>query len=458
MTHTLPPSDHQYPTAAVSVTAHAGHDCHCEQHLPSHLRRSLMKGLLAAPLAVPLAAGPCASAFAASAAATSTAVPGSIQDASVHKNLWQQLIDRTPAAADLVERIDSFSLGPADMPWQRQLGNVRAGQQVSFFLDGLWWFSEEAGRWLAPGFVFFSRISGADGNSHIWNAMQNTATFKADRSGQLQLARSVGEFGGPDGQLWVPEEVYRAGRGNIQGVAIVWQDDALKGLLALSQQAQSQQGNIQGQIEAELNHLRWQERVPVGWHNFFAFGDGNIFTEMPITPAKNNLSSGITTHIAIDCWTHKNVGILQYPLADQALQPGLMLNWQWQVDHLPSEQPEDQLLNHDYLSIAVQFDDGQDLTYFWSSSLPVGKVFRCPIPGWDQVETHVVQRSGKQQLGLLLDEQRDVYKDYQKIIGGNASRVVQVWLIANSLFNRGFGRCAFGRIVIGQPGQQQTVL
>jgi hypothetical protein len=140
------------------------------------------------------------------------------------------------------------------------------------------------------------------------------------------------------------------------------------------------------------------------------------------------------------------------------LQPGLTLNWQWQVDYLPSEQPEDQLLDHDYLSIAVQFDDGQDLTYFWSSSLPTGKVFRCPIPGWDQVETHVVQRSGKQQLGLLLDEQRDVYKDYQSIIGGKASRVVQVWLIANSLFNRGFGRCAFSRIAIGQSGKQQTIL
>ena len=73
---------------------------------------------------------------------------------------------------------------------------------------------------------------------------------------------------------------------------------------------------------------------------------------------------------------------------------GKGLDWQWVVDRLPSHLPEDQILTHDYLSIAVEFDDGQDITYMWSSSLPVGQVFRCPLPGWDAVETHVVQRSG----------------------------------------------------------------
>nr|WP_248280028.1 DUF3047 domain-containing protein [Parazoarcus communis] len=184
--------------------------------------------------------------------------------------------------------------------------------------------------------------------------------------------------------------------------------------------------------------------MPTGWSNFFAFGDGSIFTQAG------------TRHI--DCETHKNVGILQYPLADQPLKPGLMLDWRWVVDRLPSALPEDQLLNHDYLSIAVEFDDGQDITYMWSASLPVGKVFRCPIPGWDAVETHVVQRSGAAELGTELDERRDLFDDYQRIIGGKATRVVRVWLIANSLFMRQHGRCAYRRIAIGQAGRQQQVL
>jgi hypothetical protein len=38
---------------------------------------------------------------------------------------------------------------------------------------------------------------------------------------------------------------------------------------------------------------------------------------------------------------------------------------------------------HDYLSGAVELDNGQDLTYLWSSSLPIGTAFRCPIVWWD---------------------------------------------------------------------------
>ena len=75
----------------------------------------------------------------------------------------------------------------------------------------------------------------------------------------------------------------------------------------------------------------------------------------------------------------KNAGILQRPVGIE-LKPQTKLSWRWIVEELPSRLPEDQLTSHDYLSIAAEFDDGQDLTYFWSSSLPVGKAFRCPIP------------------------------------------------------------------------------
>ncbi|WP_310567821.1 DUF3047 domain-containing protein [Hydrogenophaga sp.] len=128
------------------------------------------------------------------------------------------------------------------------------------------------------------------------------------------------------------------------------------------------------------------------------------------------------------------------------------------MERLPSHQPEDQILTHDYLSIAVEFDDGQDITYLWSSSLPVGQVFRCPLPGWDAVETHVVQRSGQADLGKAFDERRDLYADYRRIVGGKAKRVVRVWLIANSLFLRQVGRCAYRRIAIGQVDRLQRIL
>ena len=69
-----------------------------------------------------------------------------------------------------------------------------------------------------------------------------------------------------------------------------------------------------------------------------------------------------------------------------------------------------------------------------------------------------VQRSGLADLGKAFDERRDLYEDYRRIVGGQATRAVRVWLIANSLFLRQVGRCAYRRIAIGQTGQQQRIL
>lgn len=422
-------------TTAPGTTAPHHHNHCCGNHagdsgsptMPSASRRQWVKGLAAAPLL----AGPCAMAHADSP----KPAPGAIRPAAELAQDFRHLARGVEAVA----RIESFTLAPSTLPWSPSLGELKAGQQVTFFLNGLWWFSKEHGRWLEPGFVFFARVAGSGGASAIHNTMQNTGTLTADRAGRLQIARSAGEFANPQGDLAVPLAQYLAGEGRVEGVAVVWNGPAEDGLLALSAR-----GDVQGLVRAELQRQRQARLMPAGWHNFFAFGDGGIFTEGPGQ--------------RIDCETHKNVGILQYPLADQPLRPGLTLDWQWVVDRLPSHLPENQILTHDYLSIAVEFDDGQDITYLWSSSLPVGQVFRCPLPGWDAVETHVVQRSGLADLGKAFDERRDLYTDYRRIVGGKATRAVRVWLIANSLFLRQVGRCAYRRIAIGQTGQLQRIL
>ena len=395
--------------------------------MPSASRRQWVKGLAAAPLL----AGPCALAH----ANNQQPAPGAIRPAAGLAQDFRHLARGVEAVA----RIEPFTLTPSNLPWSQALGELQAGQQATFFLNGLWWFSKEHGRWLEPGFVFFARVAGSGGASAIHNTMQNTGTLTADRTGRLQIARSAGEFANPQGDLAVPLAQYLAGEGRVEGVAIVWKGSAEDGLLALSAR-----GDVQGLVRAELQRQRQARLMPAGWQHFFAFGDGGIFTEGPDQ--------------RIDCETHKNVGILQYPLADQPLRPGLTLDWRWVVDRLPSHLPEDQILTHDYLSIAVEFDDGQDIAYMWSSSLPVGQVFRCPLPGWDAVETHVVQRSGLADLGKAFDERRDLHEDYRRIVGGQAKRAVRVWLIANSLFLRQVGRCAYRRIAIGQAGQQQRIL
>ncbi|MDC6711173.1 DUF3047 domain-containing protein, partial [Leclercia adecarboxylata] len=115
---------------------------------------------------------------------------------------------------------------------------------------------------------------------------------------------------------------------------------------------------------------------------------------------------------------------------------------------------------HDYLSIAVEFENGLDLTYLWSSSLPVGTHFRCPLPSWDQRETHWVVRSGAAELGRWLDEKRPILEDYRAAIGGpDPARVVAVWLIAVSLFQRDVGDCAYAGIALSNAdGIAATVI
>jgi len=77
-----------------------------------------------------------------------------------------------------------------------------------------------------------------------------------------------------------------------------------------------------------------------------------------------------------------------------ALRPDISLEWTWRVNALPSRVREDAFATHDYASIALEFDDGRDLTWYWSAALPVGHHYRCPLPRWRESETHVGARSG----------------------------------------------------------------
>jgi len=157
--------------------------------------------------------------------------------------------------------------------------------------------------------------------------------------------------------------------------------------------------------------------------------------------------------------TAKNVGILTRDV-DLPLTAGTTLKWRWKVDQLPSKLPETSIGQHDYLSIAVKFENGRDITYMWSSSLAEGVGFACPLPDWKAREYHVVVRSGPRELGKWLAESRNVAADYTKYIGGAApGRIVQVWLIANTIIQGGEGKASFGNIIVssGSTGRPLTV-
>jgi hypothetical protein len=119
---------------------------------------------------------------------------------------------------------------------------------------------------------------------------------------------------------------------------------------------------------------------------------------------------------------------------------------------------EDSGPSHDYLSIAVEFANGLDLTYYWSKALPIGTHYWCPLPNWRKREHHVVIRSGAAGLGEWHAERRDLHTDALRYLGAHPGDVVRVWLIAVSIFKRQTGVCTYSDIRLSGGGEQRNVL
>ena len=341
----------------------------------------------------------------------------------------QALIAR--AKSPELREVRVFDLVGSDLPWKDLGISLTKGQECTFLLGGRVSLSREHDLWVEPGVAFHVRTCGT---RPMFNPMTNTGTMTATADGPLEMARSLVEFQDDAGELAVPKDAYAKADAHIYGLALVWRGKAQTGLASLLRH-----GDVCGVIAAELARLQTPRRLPENWHNFFMLGGGPVIF--------NDIGNG-----AISVEPLKNAGILQRPVKVE-LKPQTKLSWRWIVEELPSLLPEDQLTSHDYLSIAAEFDDGQDLTYFWSRSLPVGKAFRCPIPRWTPLESHMVVRSGLADPGKWVSDERDLYEDYKTHIGGPATSVVNIWLLGVSLFQRRSGACRFADMQISQPGK-----
>ena len=329
-----------------------------------------------------------------------------------------------------------------EMPWHDTGLDVSVGDTVTWLATGRVYLSKFLDIYVEPSFQLWCRI-GADGP--VFRGTRATHTFIAQQSGRLWLASYFpGEWTSPDGSLATPASEYAKLSGGMSVLLLKWNRGAdVPGVFRESAKLAS----VPGLVLAEAQRQDEPVPPPPQWDYLWYLGNSEIYR-----PAV--LDDGRAT---ICCQTHGDVGILRKE-ARLPLEPGTRLQWSWRVDSLPTDLPEDTLPSHDYLSIAVEFDDGQDITYYWSASLPAGKVYRCPLPTWKDKETHVVQRSGPAELGRWLDEERDLHQDYRSIIGGPATSVVRIWLIANSLFQRGHGRCEYAGIRLAGPSGSLDVL
>ena len=348
--------------------------------------------------------------------------------------------DRLDALAAALAALDGVRLArvvevPVDRPpWHDSGVELRAGDEVTTFAAGRNVLSRALGIWAPPRSQLWFRLAGA---APVFRGARDTNTFVAERDGRLELASYFpGEWADASGALATGTRGYRRMTGRLVLLVIVWNAGADSSAVL----RQIAVDDPDGLAAAELDRRQSQVDPPADWEPHWLIGPTESYR------------GGDGGHIA--CHSHgPEAGIIRHPV-DYPLGPETRLRWSWRVDELPSELAENTLLTHDYLSIALEFDNGLDLTWHWSAELPPGYSYRCPIPTWRGRETHMVVRTGSDHLGEWVGEERPVLDDYARAIKGPApGRIVAVWLIAVTAFQRGEGRCAYDGIALtGSPG------
>jgi hypothetical protein len=327
---------------------------------------------------------------------------------------------------------------PASVPpWTETGIELERGERLTVLATGRVMWSREADLFAGPRHHLWGRI----GDRPVFRLGSDTHTLSAAERGALRLCIYHGTWASPDGTLATSLDAYASLQGGIDVVAIRWGDvSPEQGIAALASIAPSDP-----LLAAERERLGSSRRLPPGFEPLWFVGQSDIFYRAQIDEAP-------TIAVRADA----TAGIVRRPV-ELALRPGTFLEWSWRVNALPSRVREDALATHDYVSIALEFDDGRDLTWYWSAALPEGHHYGCPLPRWAGRETHVVMRSGPEGLGAWVDERCDVQTDAARALGRAPSHIVAVWLIAVSLFQRGLASADFRRIALVQEGRAKMI-
>jgi hypothetical protein len=330
---------------------------------------------------------------------------------------------------------------PGDVPpWTETSVRVRPGEELSLLASGRLVLAEALDLWMPPRFALWARIGG---RGPIVNGTRDTTSFAAAHDGLLELALYNGEWATPDGVLATPVEAYGGSGGVVEVLAIRWRGSAAAGITALARALPADE-----LLAMEAERLAYAVAPPGGWRHLWFLGPTESFAN----------ETGDDGRAAIRVDTANDVGILQKPV-DFALGPSTTLAWRWRVDELPAVAGENDPIAHDYTSLALEFENGQDLTWYWSAGLPVGTHYRCPLATWAARETHWVLRSGAEGLGCWHEERRMVAADYRAAVGADVpARVVGVWLIAVSIFGHRRGRATFADVVLRDGDRELAVV
>ena len=326
-------------------------------------------------------------------------------------------------------------------PWTPTGLHLSSGQCVTTLATGRVWRNKLLDLWLGPQFGLWFKV-GVDGR--VFNGKSATNTFTTKEEGELYVSTQFpGQFGNPHGgRLQGPLSAYDSVEGGYCVVVLVWKvgitEDDVRGELGsfIDNEGYDESGLMMAEVVRLSNLAQQGESMPEGWSFLWFLGQSDHFTQS-VDP------SGSVESIC--CRPHGKAGIIQKSIDPPVpLNPSTILSWDWLITALPSRLREDLTISHDYLSIAVEFENGRDLTYTWSWELPVGYGYWCPLATWSDREYHIVLRSGTEELGEWFSESRNVHRDYEQyILEGNdglvPKQIVRVWLIAGSRWQRHLG-------------------
>jgi hypothetical protein len=315
---------------------------------------------------------------------------------------------------------------PGRPAWTPTGITVRRGDRVTLLGSGhIRWSADHGG-----GARHHLRGRVADGE--VFGCPRDTTTVVADRSGPLELRVHLGAWddGTDRGALAVTVLHWAAGVDPVDGLAALPPGTADPALVA-----------------AERERLLDPVVPPAGWSYPPGTGAGEVF--------RHGRADG---RPAIDVVCDDDAGVVTRAVPLD-LGPGAALDWSWRVRSLPGTGPENSIWTHDHLSIAVLFDSGRSLAWFWSATLsPDEDTFACPVPGRTDRDTHVPVRRGPAGLGHWRRESRDIWADHDRFVGPPPARVEAVRLIAVSQFGHGSAHATFRDIVLRSGREQIRVL
>lgn len=350
-------------------------------------------------------------------------------------------VDLTPAATALEKagaEVVKVRIGARREPWTPTGLVASQRAPITWLAHGDSWVAVRRGPHLDAALQLRLR-TGAAGPA--LNGTGATFTAAAPHDGPIEMCSLFpGELHGTNERVEYDRTMPRAlFRGGFDVVVAAWP----RGADVPERLADAAERDPTGLCRLELDRIAAPITPPAGWepHRHIPLAGLHHQNGREI----DVLSSG---RVEILC---RRVNV---PLTDT-----LRLRWRWRMDQLPARRAEDTLLTHDYMSVAVEFDDGRDLSYYWSVGLPTETAYHCPLPHWRKREWHLVVRSGNTGLGEWCSEERMPAPDRDKAIGGAAPReVVAVWLIVNCFSTGGEARGSYAGIEVVDGGTTVRVL